>query len=143
MSIVEDHDQHQHGADPNLFGGASASGIDAAADIRPVGLDDVEWALVRRHREERADQDRRNAMWASAIRDLSEAAASKDPNEDIWDRPDEAWDKIAIRFVERADAQGWRVDEEVQDFACALMRASGFEERRLRSVGQAWVRSKP
>jgi hypothetical protein len=66
----------------------------AAAPLKPDGLDDDEWALVREHRARKAEEERRAAAWAPIFAQLNEAAAT-DGTDD--------WHSAARLFVARAD----------------------------------------
>jgi hypothetical protein len=48
----------------------------AAAPLKPDGLDDDEWALVREHRARKAEEERRAAAWVPIFAQLNEAAAT-------------------------------------------------------------------
>jgi hypothetical protein len=102
----------------------------AAEAMRPEGLTDDEWRLVRRHRAAKAEEARRVAAWAPAIEELNEAC---DGDDDAV-----AWDQAAALFVNRAGAHGSDRDLEIENFAAALMRATGHELVEIRNHGSVW-----
>jgi hypothetical protein len=97
----------------------------AAEALRPEGLSDREWALVRRDRAEQAAEARRVAAWGPVIDELDEAAG------------DEGNPRAAL-FIKRSSAHGWEADDEVESFAFELMRERGYVETQIRGHGLVW-----
>jgi hypothetical protein len=67
---------------------------------------------------------------APVIEELNEARDDEDD--------EEAWDRTAALFIKRAGAHEWRLDEEVEDFVGALMRATGCKLVQIRHHGWVW-----
>ena len=91
----------------------------ATATLKPHGLDDDEWALVREHRAQKAAEERR-----ALAADLPRVERSR------RQRRYDDWDAAARRFVTRAEALGWS-EEETSDFIAGLMREDGFTEATI------------
>jgi len=105
-------------------------GADTVEAPRPEGLSPEEWELIREYRAEKAEEERLAAVWAPVIAKLNEAG------DDIGDA--QAWDQVAALFVKRVAAHGWQADEEIESFAAALMRATGYEHVVIRNHGWVW-----
>jgi hypothetical protein len=83
--------------------------------LKPEGLSEKEWAVVRRMRAEEAAEARRAAAWRPIIAELEEVGGDIGP---FGDTPD-AWNRIAERFIARVTALGWQADLEVESLAWA------------------------
>jgi hypothetical protein len=99
----------------------------AAEALKPDGLDDEEWVLVREHRALRAEKERRVALWAQVIAELTEATGEDEDD----------WAAAGLRFIERAKACSWE-DEQLEDFAIAFIEAIGFQRKEIRGRGVVW-----
>jgi hypothetical protein len=111
--------------------------IVAAETLRPEGISAEEWELVRIHRARKAEEARRIMAWRAPLADLDEACGDAG----VHAAGEEAWDRAAARFIERATAHGWQADDEVEGFTRALMRAAGYAEVAVRGHGTVWERS--
>jgi hypothetical protein len=131
----------------------SELGLAAAEAMRPEGLSDREWALVRRDRAELAEEERRNAVWAPVIEELNKAISFSLPltrrcgGKGINSHGGLRATAKTIRrhgtepshsSSKRAGAYGWNRDQEIESFAAALMRSEGYDQVDIRNHGLVW-----
>jgi hypothetical protein len=119
------------------FEAAAAAGSKAYAEsygvsdaMKPEGISDREWELIRDDRVKQAQEAERAALWPSVLDQLANAVEEGDPDD---------WAPSARLFVERARAADWGHD--IEDFAEALMRELGFGQRQIRGHGICWKRA--
>lgn len=109
--------------------------IDAAVEaLKPDGLDDDEWALVREHRAKKAAEEARDEMWRQVLAELVEAAGDNDD-----------WRAAGERFISRAGSiAGWDDvagdNPETDSFIEGLLMAADWREEHIRNHGTVWQR---
>jgi hypothetical protein len=110
--------------------------IDTAQDIDQTlaGLTEEERQDVRLGRAHRAREARMLAHWAAVAADLSGAAITGLPEFEGED-----WDKVARRFRDRIEPH-WLGEDDIEEFAFALMRALGFQKVAIRGHRDCWER---
>jgi len=97
---------------------------------KPEGVSEDEWRLILGRRAEQAEKNRKVAVWAEPISQLSKIIAGSDG----------AYDDAAGFFIECAASHGWEL--EIEAFVIALMEQTGFRQIEVRGHGRVWKKSR-